>query len=104
VETCHRKQSRHRTGARRHGASIVTATAGAGYKIVATSRSIPASTDPRGLTVRATSGCPTRAPRRREAVARFGRVDLLVNNAGIFLANAMTAYSDEDYASAPRPT
>ena len=31
-----------------------------------------------------------------EAIARFGRVDVLVNNAGIFNAKAFTEYSTED--------
>lgn len=34
-----------------------------------------------------------------EATARFGRVDLLVNNAGIFLAKPFSAYSAADYAA-----
>jgi NAD(P)-dependent dehydrogenase (short-subunit alcohol dehydrogenase family) len=34
-----------------------------------------------------------------EAVARFGRVDSLVNNAGIFVAKPFTRYTAEDYAA-----
>jgi NAD(P)-dependent dehydrogenase (short-subunit alcohol dehydrogenase family) len=34
-----------------------------------------------------------------EAVARFGRVDTLVNNAGIFVAKPFTSYTAEDYAA-----
>jgi NAD(P)-dependent dehydrogenase (short-subunit alcohol dehydrogenase family) len=34
-----------------------------------------------------------------EAVARFGRLDLLVNNAGIFLAKPFTDYTAEEYAA-----
>ena len=34
------------------------------------------------------------------AVERFGRVDTLVNNAGIFIAKPFTQYSAEDYAAA----
>ena len=34
-----------------------------------------------------------------EAVARFGRIDTLVNNAGIFIAKPFTAYTAEDYAA-----
>jgi len=33
------------------------------------------------------------------AVSRFGRVDTLVNNAGIFVAKAFTQYTAEDYAT-----
>lgn len=35
----------------------------------------------------------------REAIARFGRIDTLVNNAGIFIAKPFTAYTAEDYAN-----
>jgi NAD(P)-dependent dehydrogenase (short-subunit alcohol dehydrogenase family) len=34
-----------------------------------------------------------------EALSRFGRIDTLVNNAGIFIAKPFTDYTDEDYAS-----
>jgi NAD(P)-dependent dehydrogenase (short-subunit alcohol dehydrogenase family) len=36
----------------------------------------------------------------REAVDRFGRIDTLVNNAGIFIASPFTDYSREQYAAA----
>ena len=32
-------------------------------------------------------------------MARFGRIDTLVNNAGIFIAKPFTEYSDEDYVA-----
>jgi NAD(P)-dependent dehydrogenase (short-subunit alcohol dehydrogenase family) len=32
-------------------------------------------------------------------VARFGRIDTLVNNAGIFIAKPFTEYSEADYAA-----
>ena len=34
-----------------------------------------------------------------EGVARFGRIDTLVNNAGIFVAKPFTRYSETDYAA-----
>jgi NAD(P)-dependent dehydrogenase (short-subunit alcohol dehydrogenase family) len=34
-----------------------------------------------------------------EGVARFGRIDTLVNNAGIFIAKPFTQYSEADYAA-----
>jgi NAD(P)-dependent dehydrogenase (short-subunit alcohol dehydrogenase family) len=34
----------------------------------------------------------------KTAVERFGRVDTLVNNAGIFMAKPFTLYSQDDYA------
>jgi NAD(P)-dependent dehydrogenase (short-subunit alcohol dehydrogenase family) len=35
----------------------------------------------------------------REGVARFGRIDTLVNNAGIFIAKSFTKYTEADYAA-----
>lgn len=35
----------------------------------------------------------------REALATFGRVDSLINNAGIFIAKPFTAYTQDDYAN-----
>jgi NAD(P)-dependent dehydrogenase (short-subunit alcohol dehydrogenase family) len=34
-----------------------------------------------------------------QAIERFGRIDSLVNNAGIFIAKPFTQYTDEDFAS-----
>jgi NAD(P)-dependent dehydrogenase (short-subunit alcohol dehydrogenase family) len=34
-----------------------------------------------------------------EGVARFGRIDTLVNNAGVFMAKPFTQYSEADYAA-----
>ena len=38
-----------------------------------------------------------RTPDRRRGLGRFGRIDTLVNNAGIFIAKPFTDYTDEDY-------
>jgi NADP-dependent 3-hydroxy acid dehydrogenase YdfG len=35
----------------------------------------------------------------KQAMDRFGRVDTLVNNAGMFMAKPFTAYSNDDYAA-----
>ena len=35
----------------------------------------------------------------KEALERFGRVDTLVNNAGLFMAKPFTMYSNDDYAA-----
>jgi NAD(P)-dependent dehydrogenase (short-subunit alcohol dehydrogenase family) len=40
----------------------------------------------------------------KEALDCFGRVDTLVNNAGIFIAKPFTSYSDDDYARRSIPT
>lgn len=34
-----------------------------------------------------------------EALSRFGRIDTLLNNAGVFLAKPFTEYTEEDYAT-----
>ena len=34
-----------------------------------------------------------------EGVARFGRIDTLINNAGVFVAKHFTQDSDADYAA-----
>jgi NADP-dependent 3-hydroxy acid dehydrogenase YdfG len=34
----------------------------------------------------------------KTALERFGRIDTLVNNAGMFMAKPFTAYSQDDYA------
>lgn len=42
---------------------------------------------------------PARIRRPRAATERFGRLDTLVNNAGIFIAKPFTRYSAEDYTA-----
>jgi len=57
--------------------------------------------DPTGLQVRCVAGNiadPKTAQRLiDESVAHFGRVDTLVNNAGIFISKPFTEYSEEDF-------
>uniref|UniRef100_UPI00286B19D1 SDR family oxidoreductase n=2 Tax=unclassified Pseudomonas TaxID=196821 RepID=UPI00286B19D1 len=82
------------------GAGMVKAFRDLDYNVVATSRSIKPSTDPDILTVAGDIGNPEVAQQViREAIARFGRIDTLVNNAGIFVAKPFTAYTAEDYAN-----
>src|SRR5471032_2941505 len=81
------------------GAAAVKAYRELGYRVVATSRSIKPSTDLDILTVAGDIADPATAERViRECVARFGRIDTLVNNAGIFLAKPFTQFTGEDYA------
>jgi len=81
------------------GAGLVNGFRERGYQVLATSRSIKESADPQVLTIAGDIADPQTAERViRAAVERFGRVDTLVNNAGIFVAKPFTAYSREDYA------
>jgi NAD(P)-dependent dehydrogenase (short-subunit alcohol dehydrogenase family) len=82
------------------GAEVVKAFRERGYRVVATARSIKPSEDPNILTVAGDIGDPETARRViSEGVARFGRIDTLVNNAGIFIAKPFTSYTSEDYAA-----
>lgn len=82
------------------GAGLVEAFLQKGYRVVATSRSIQPSDNPDVLTIAGDIGDPATGPRViREALDRFGRIDTLVNNAGIFVASPFTAYTNKQYAS-----
>jgi NAD(P)-dependent dehydrogenase (short-subunit alcohol dehydrogenase family) len=82
------------------GAETVKAFRKLGYNVVATARSIKPSDDAGIATVAGDIGDPATARRVvEEAVKRFGRVDTLVNNAGIFIAKPFTQYTAEDYAA-----
>jgi len=80
------------------GAEVVKAFRKLDYRIVATSRTIKPSDDPNILTVAGDIGDPATAQRViSEGVARFGRIDTLVNNAGIFIGKPFTENTTEDY-------
>jgi len=80
------------------GAGLVDAYRELGYAVVATSRGIAASEDPNVLAVRGDIADPATAERVIAAgLERFGRVDTLVNNAGVFVAKPFTEYTQEDY-------
>ncbi|WP_031356699.1 SDR family NAD(P)-dependent oxidoreductase [Caballeronia sordidicola] len=82
------------------GAEVVRAFRKLDYRVVATSRSIKPSEDPNILTVAGDIGDPTTARRViSEGVARFGRIDTLVNNAGIYIGKPFTEHTAEDYAA-----
>jgi NAD(P)-dependent dehydrogenase (short-subunit alcohol dehydrogenase family) len=81
------------------GAGLVAAYRKLGYNVVATSRNIAPSDDPGVLTVQGDIGDPATGKRVIEAgVERFGRIDALVNNAGIFLGKAFTEFTKDDFA------
>ena len=80
------------------GAGLVPAYRELGYAVVANSRSITPSADPQVLAVAGDVAIPGVGARVvAEALARFGRIDSLVNNAGVFVAKPFTDYTDEDY-------
>lgn len=80
------------------GEGIVQGFRARGYGVIATSRSIRPSTDPDLITVAGDIGDPDTGKRLvTAAVEKFGRVDTLVNNAGIFIGKPFTEYTEEDY-------
>ena len=82
------------------GAETVKAFRALNYRIVATARSIKPSDDPNIVTVAGDIADPATAQRViSEGVARFGRIDTLINNAGVFIAKPFTAHTAEDYAA-----
>jgi NAD(P)-dependent dehydrogenase (short-subunit alcohol dehydrogenase family) len=82
------------------GAGIVQAFRNRNCRVVATSRSIKPATDADIVTVAGDVGAADTAEHVfKAALERFGRVDTLVNNAGIFMAKPFTAYTQDDYAS-----
>jgi NAD(P)-dependent dehydrogenase (short-subunit alcohol dehydrogenase family) len=89
------------TGASRGiGEALVNGYRDRNYRVVATSRSIKASSDSDVLAVAGDIADPKTADRLvTQALKRFGRIDTLVNNAGIFVAKPFTDYTDEDYAN-----
>lgn len=85
------------------GEQTVKAFRASGHRVVANARSIAPSDDSDLATVAGDIGDPETAKRIVEtALRRFGRIDTLVNNAGIFLAKPFTCYSAEDYAAVNR--
>ncbi|GGV82879.1 SDR family NAD(P)-dependent oxidoreductase [Streptomyces griseoloalbus] len=82
------------------GAALVEAYRKLGYAVVATSRTIAASDEPDFVTVQGDIADPATAERvAAAAIERFGRIDTLINNAGLFVAKPFTAYTQEDYAA-----
>jgi NAD(P)-dependent dehydrogenase (short-subunit alcohol dehydrogenase family) len=80
------------------GAALVRTYRERDYRVVATARSIAPSSDPDILAVPADIADPrTTEHVIAQAVDRFGRVDTLINSAGIFIAKPFTHYSEADY-------
>jgi NAD(P)-dependent dehydrogenase (short-subunit alcohol dehydrogenase family) len=80
------------------GAGLVAGYRRLGFRVVATSRSIAASKDEHVLAI--AGDIRDRATALKVVAAakdRFGRVDTLVNNAGIFVAKPFIEYTQEDF-------
>jgi NAD(P)-dependent dehydrogenase (short-subunit alcohol dehydrogenase family) len=90
------------TGASRDvGAGLVAAYRGRGWAVVASARTIKPAEDPDVLTVAGDIADPATAGRiTGAALEQFGRIDTLVNNAGVFIAKPFTEYTAAEYASA----
>jgi NAD(P)-dependent dehydrogenase (short-subunit alcohol dehydrogenase family) len=89
------------TGASRGiGEALVRGYRDRNFRVVANARSIKPSSEPDIVTVAGDIADPETAERIvSQALERFGRVDTLVNNAGIFIGKPLVDYTDEDYAS-----
>lgn len=82
------------------GAGLVRGFLDNGYRVVANSRSITPDSSADVLAVAGDIADPAVADRViGEAVAKFGRVDTLVNNAGMFIAKPFTEYTAADFAT-----
>jgi NAD(P)-dependent dehydrogenase (short-subunit alcohol dehydrogenase family) len=82
------------------GAGLVAGFRGAGYAVVGTSREIPSSDESDFLTVPGEIGEVETAERVvGQALDRFGRIDSLINNAGIYIGKPFTEYTLDDYAA-----
>jgi len=82
------------------GAGLVDGFLAKGYRVVANSRSIKPSTKADLVTVAGDIADPEVAKRVvSTAIQHFGRVDTLVNNAGIFVSKPFIEYTAEDFAN-----
>jgi NAD(P)-dependent dehydrogenase (short-subunit alcohol dehydrogenase family) len=84
------------------GLGITQALLGHGYGVVGTARTISKSKELRAsadliLIDGDISKKETAVKVAQAAIDHFGRIDLLVNNAGIFLPKAFTDYTEDDY-------
>lgn len=82
------------------GAALVKAYRDRNYRVVATARSVKPSSDADVLVVPGDIADRKTAERAiSEGMVRFGHIDTLVNNAGIFIAKPFTQYTEADYAA-----
>jgi NAD(P)-dependent dehydrogenase (short-subunit alcohol dehydrogenase family) len=89
------------TGASRGiGAGVVSAFRQAGYAVIGTALTIQAADEADFVTVGGDIAEPETAEQIVAlALDRFGRIDALVNNAGLFIGKAFTEYTVQDYTA-----
>jgi len=82
------------------GAGLVAGYRGRGWAVVANARTIKPFEDPAVLTVSGDIAEPATAGRIIDgALERFGRIDTLINNAGVYISKPFTDYTAADYAT-----
>ncbi|WKG03928.1 SDR family NAD(P)-dependent oxidoreductase [Mycolicibacterium sp. HK-90] len=82
------------------GADLVTAYRARGHRVVANSRTIADSAETDFVTVAGDiAETDTAEAIVSTALERFGRIDTVVNNAGIFIAKPFTDYTAGDFAA-----
>jgi NAD(P)-dependent dehydrogenase (short-subunit alcohol dehydrogenase family) len=87
-------------GSRGIGAGLVAAYRRRGWNVVASARTIEPSEDDDLLTVAGDISEARTAGRIIDsALETYGRIDTLVNNAGVFISKPFTDYNADDYAS-----
>jgi NAD(P)-dependent dehydrogenase (short-subunit alcohol dehydrogenase family) len=80
------------------GAALVKGFRDRDYRVVANSRSIKPSDDPDVLTIAGDISEPETAKQIvDEALRRFGSIDSLINNAGIFIGKRFANYTEADF-------
>jgi NAD(P)-dependent dehydrogenase (short-subunit alcohol dehydrogenase family) len=85
------------------GAALVNGYLDRNYRVIATARSVRPSNNPDVLVIPGDIGDRETAERAiTEGVARFGRIDTLVNNAGMFIAKPFTQYTEADFTAVLR--
>jgi NAD(P)-dependent dehydrogenase (short-subunit alcohol dehydrogenase family) len=83
------------------GAGLVDGYRDQGWAVVANALTIKPSGDRDLLTVEGDVSQPATADRIvDEALGRFGHIDTLINNAGVFISKPFTDYTADDYATA----
>jgi NAD(P)-dependent dehydrogenase (short-subunit alcohol dehydrogenase family) len=88
-------------GSRGIGAGVVAGYRRRGWAVVAVSRTAKPAEDPAVLAVEGDVSDPVTIDRIISgALENFGRIDTLVNDAGVFISKPFTEYTIDDYARA----